>query len=42
MEHPAGFLAMDEAGIEANLTALAAIGIEGDRSMFDTTLLDEV
>ncbi|SEA73098.1 ABC transporter substrate-binding protein [Rubrimonas cliftonensis] len=42
MEHPAGFLAMDEAGIEANLAALRAIGIEGDRSMFDTTLLAEI
>lgn len=37
-----GYLSMTEEGIAANIAALAAIGIEGDRSMFDTTLLDEV
>lgn len=42
MEHPDGFFAMTEAAIEANLTALAAIGIEGSRDMFDTTLLAEI
>jgi ABC-type nitrate/sulfonate/bicarbonate transport system substrate-binding protein len=42
MEAPGGYLSMTEEGIAANLTALAAIGIEGDPSMFDTTLLAEV
>lgn len=42
MENPDGFFAMTEEGIEANLTALAEVGIEGDRDMFDTTLLAEV
>jgi ABC-type nitrate/sulfonate/bicarbonate transport system substrate-binding protein len=42
MENPGGFLAMTEEGIAKNLAALKAIGIEGDRSMFDTTLLAEL
>jgi ABC-type nitrate/sulfonate/bicarbonate transport system substrate-binding protein len=42
MENPDGFLAMTEDGIAKNLAALKAIGIEGDRSMFDTTLLADL
>ncbi len=42
MESPAGFMAMTEEGIEANLRALSAVGINGTRDMFDTTLLDEI
>ncbi|MEM8948625.1 MAG: ABC transporter substrate-binding protein [Pseudomonadota bacterium] len=42
METEGGFFAMSEEAIEKNLTALAEIGIEGDRSMFDTTLLAEI
>jgi ABC-type nitrate/sulfonate/bicarbonate transport system substrate-binding protein len=42
MEHPDGFFAMTEEAIQANLDALAQIGIEGSRDMFDTTLLEEI
>lgn len=42
MEHPDGFFAMDEAGIQGNIDALNAIGIAATRDMFDTTLLAEV
>ena len=42
MEHSDGFFAMTEEAIQANLDALAQIGIEGDREMFDTTLLAEL
>ena len=42
METESGFFAMTEEGIEANLAALAEVGIEGTREMFDTTLLEEV
>ena len=42
MESPAGFMAMTEEGIEANLRALDAVGIKGTREMFDTTLLAEL
>ncbi|MEM6741112.1 MAG: ABC transporter substrate-binding protein [Pseudomonadota bacterium] len=42
METSEGFFAMTEDGIEANLAALAAVGIEGRRDMFDTTLLEEI
>lgn len=42
IEHPDGVFAMTEEAIAANLEALAAIGIEGSREMFDTTLLEEV
>jgi ABC-type nitrate/sulfonate/bicarbonate transport system substrate-binding protein len=42
MEHPDGIFAMTEEGIEANLSALREVGIEGTRDMFDTTLLEEI
>lgn len=42
MESPAGFMAMTEEGIEANLSALSEVGINGTREMFDTTLLEEI
>ncbi|AJE45756.1 NMT1/THI5-like domain-containing protein [Celeribacter indicus] len=42
MESPAGFMAMTEEGIEANLRALAEVGINGSRDMFDTTLIEEI
>jgi ABC-type nitrate/sulfonate/bicarbonate transport system substrate-binding protein len=42
MENPAGVFAMTEEGIEANLSALAEVGIVGSRDMFDTTLLEEI
>jgi ABC-type nitrate/sulfonate/bicarbonate transport system substrate-binding protein len=42
IEHPKGVFTMDEESIEKNIKALAEIGIKGDRSMFDTTLLDEI
>lgn len=42
MEAEGGFFAMSEDAIEKNLAALAEIGIKGDRSMFDTTLLEEI
>lgn len=42
MEAEGGFFAMSEDAIQANLDALAEIGIVGDRSMFDTTLLKEL
>jgi hypothetical protein len=42
MEAADGFFSMTEEGIEANLDALAEIGIKGSRDMFDTTLLEEV
>jgi ABC-type nitrate/sulfonate/bicarbonate transport system substrate-binding protein len=42
MENPAGYMAMTEEGIEANLRALAEVGIMGTRDMFDTTLLEEI
>jgi hypothetical protein len=42
MENPAGVFAMTEEGIEANLGALAEVGIVGSRDMFDTTLLEEI
>ncbi|MEM6383156.1 MAG: ABC transporter substrate-binding protein [Pseudomonadota bacterium] len=42
METEGGFFAMTEEGIEANLTALAEVGIDGTRDMFDTTLLEEI
>ena len=41
MESPAGYMAMTEEGIEANLRALSEVGINGTRDMFDTTLLEE-
>jgi len=42
MESPAGYMAMTEEGIEANLRALSKVGIKGTRDMFDTTLLEEI
>jgi ABC-type nitrate/sulfonate/bicarbonate transport system substrate-binding protein len=42
IEHPQGVFTMDEESIEKNLQALREIGINGDRAMFDTTLLDEI
>jgi ABC-type nitrate/sulfonate/bicarbonate transport system substrate-binding protein len=42
MENPAGIFAMTEEGIDANLSALAEVGIKGSRDMFDTTLLEEI
>jgi ABC-type nitrate/sulfonate/bicarbonate transport system substrate-binding protein len=39
---PAGVFAMTEDGIAKNLAALAQIGIQGSRAMFDTTLLQEI
>ncbi|MEZ5931814.1 MAG: ABC transporter substrate-binding protein [Alphaproteobacteria bacterium] len=42
IEAEAGIFSMSEEAIEKNLAALAEIGIEGDRSMFDTTLLEEI
>jgi hypothetical protein len=42
MESPAGYMGMTEEGIEANLRALAEVGINGTREMFDTTLLEEI
>jgi ABC-type nitrate/sulfonate/bicarbonate transport system substrate-binding protein len=42
IEAPGGIYSMSEEAIEANLKALRAIGIKGERAMFDTTLLAEV
>jgi ABC-type nitrate/sulfonate/bicarbonate transport system substrate-binding protein len=42
METSAGYMSMTEDGIAANLEALARVGINGTREMFDTTLLEEI
>jgi len=42
MDHPQGLYAMTEDGIQRNLDALAKLGIDGKRAMFDTTLLAEI
>lgn len=42
IEAPTGIFSMTEEGIEANLKALADVGIKGTRDMFDTTLLEEI
>lgn len=42
MATPQGLFSMSEEGIENTLAALAAVGIEGSRDMFDTTLLEEL
>lgn len=42
MESSAGYMAMTEEGIEANLRALSEVGIKGTRDMFDTSLLEEI
>ncbi|MCW2915604.1 MAG: NMT1/THI5-like protein, partial [Actinomycetia bacterium] len=42
IEAPGGIFSMTEEGIDANLKALADIGIKGTRKMFDTTFLQEI
>jgi len=42
IESPHGIFAMSEEGVAANIQYLKSIGIAADRSMFDTTLLDQV
>ena len=42
IEHPAGVYAMTDEDIDANLETLRRFGIQVDRSLFDTTLLQEV
>ncbi|WP_206615572.1 ABC transporter substrate-binding protein [Solirhodobacter olei] len=42
IETPKGIFSMTEEGIDANLKALADVGIKGTRKMFDTTLLEEI
>ena len=42
METAGGIFSMSEEAIEANLAALAEIGVKGTRDMFDTTLLEEI
>ena len=42
VESPNGIFSMAEDDIEACLTALGQIGINGSRDMFDTTLLEEI
>jgi len=42
VDSPAGIFAMTEEGIAGNLEALAKVGINGTRAMFDTTLLDRI
>ena len=42
MESNAGYMAITEEGIEANLSALGKIGIKGNRNMFDTSLIEEI
>ena len=42
MEAPGGIFSMSEESIEANLSALAEVGIKGSRDMFDTSLLEEI
>ena len=42
IETPEGIFAMSEAGIAANIKYLRAIGINADRSMFDTSVLEKV
>ncbi len=42
IEHPDGIFAMSEDAIAANISALAEVGVMADRSMFDTTLLEEI
>lgn len=42
IENPDGIFAMSEDAINKNLEALKAVGINGTRDMFDTTLLEEV
>jgi NMT1/THI5 like len=42
IDTPHGILAMTEDGIAANIRYLKSTGVMADRSMFDTTLLDNV
>lgn len=42
IEHPSGIFFMDEESIQKNIDALAQIGIQARRDMFDTTLLQEL
>lgn len=42
MEAPGGIFAMSEGDISRNIEALKAVGINGTREMFDTTLLEEI
>ena len=42
MQSDSGIFSMSEESIEANLAALAEIGVKGTRDMFDTTLLEEI
>ena len=42
IEAPGGIFSMSEEAIDANISALSAIGIKARRDMFDTTLLEEV
>ena len=42
IDSPRGIFSMSEEGIAANIQYLKSIGIAADRSMFDTTLLEQV
>lgn len=42
IESPNGIFSMSEEDIQKNLDALAAVGVNGTREMFDTTLLEEI
>jgi ABC-type nitrate/sulfonate/bicarbonate transport system substrate-binding protein len=42
MDHPQGLYTMTEEGIQRNIEALAKLGIEARRGLFDTTLLAEI
>lgn len=42
MEAPGGIFSMSEDDISRNIEALKAVGINGTREMFDTTLLEEI
>jgi ABC-type nitrate/sulfonate/bicarbonate transport system substrate-binding protein len=42
IDSPQGIFCMSEEGIAANIRYLKSIGIAADRSMFDTTLLEQV
>lgn len=42
MEAEGGVFSMSEEAIEANIAALAEVGIAASREHFDTTLLDEI
>jgi hypothetical protein len=42
IDTPSGIFSMTEAGIADNIRYLKSIGINADRSMFDTSLLEKV